>query len=220
MKASATSWGNLFSFYAKPSDINWQLSNDMGWIIRDMSNPNFVSQPDTYMGQYWYAGTGDNGGVHTNSGVGNFMFYLLSQGGSGTNDNGDSYAVTGIGLDKAQQIIYRTQTVYLTPTSTYNDWKDACISAATDLYGSGGAAVTQVKNAWHAVGVGDYYCPSYGYNTAYYFYIKRIKFSNIDNTSGDNGGYGDFYRAHCTGYQSTNLSYTNDRRLSGRFILC
>ena len=101
--------GKSVQFWSKPSDVNWLMSNDMNWIIRDMSNPNAHSQPDTYKGTYWYTGTADNGGVHTNSGVGNFMFYLLVTGGSGTNDIGSSYSVTGIGLAKADQILYRSK---------------------------------------------------------------------------------------------------------------
>jgi Zn-dependent metalloprotease len=146
--------GKSVQFFAKPSDVNWQLSNDMGWIIRDMSNPNLEGQPDTYLGTDWYTGSGDNGGVHYNSGVGNFMFYLLVNGGSGTNDNGDSYTVTGIGLSEADQILYRTNTTYLVPTSQYADWRTACINAAADLYGVSSNEVNQVENAWHAVGVG------------------------------------------------------------------
>src|SRR5262249_28936765 len=128
--------GKSVQFWSKPTDIDWRLSNDMNWIIRDMSNPNAEGQPDTYLGTNWYVGSGDNGGVHTNSGVGNFMFYLLVTGGSGTTDNSDAYSVTGIGLTEADAIIYRTNTVYLTPTSQYADWRTACINAATDLYGS------------------------------------------------------------------------------------
>lgn len=146
--------GKSVQFWSKPSDINWQMSNDMNWIIRDMSNPNLKGQPDTYKGTYWYTGSSDNGGVHTNSGVGNYMFYLLVNGGSGTNDIGNSFSVTGIGLAKADQILYRSETAYLTPTSKYADWRTACINAATDLYGASSAEVTQVMNAWYAVGVG------------------------------------------------------------------
>lgn len=183
--------GKSVQFFAKTTDINWQLSNDMGWIIRDMAHPNAYDQPDTYLGTDWYTGTDDNGGVHTNSGVGNYMFYLLVNGGTGTNDNGDAYSVTGIGLAKADQIIYRTETVYLTPTSNYKDWRDACVAAATDLYGGSTTTINAVKNAWHAVGVGDYYCFSYGTNTSY-FYISKVALSNVSKTSGDNGGYANF----------------------------
>ncbi|MCY7410404.1 MAG: M4 family metallopeptidase, partial [Chitinophagales bacterium] len=147
-------FGKCVQFYTKPADVNWKLSNDMNWFIRDMANPNAYSQPDTYLGSYWATGSGDNGGVHTNSGVGNFMFYLLVTGGSGTNDIGSVYTVSGIGQSAAEKIIYRTETVYLTATSQYADWRTACISAATDLYGSTSNEVTQVQNAWYAVGIG------------------------------------------------------------------
>jgi len=147
--------GKSVQFWAKPNDINWLLSNDMNWIIRDLSNPNAELQPDTYKGTYWYNGFGDNGGVHTNSGVGNFMFYLLVNGGSGTNDKGNAYNVTSIALAKADQVIYRSQTVYLTQTSQYTDWRNACISSATDLYGATSVEVAQVKNAFYAVGIGS-----------------------------------------------------------------
>jgi hypothetical protein len=147
-------FGKSVQFWSKPSDINWKLSNDMNWIIRDMSNPNAEGQPDTYKGTDWTTSSADNYGVHTNSGVGNFMFYLLVTGGSGTNDNGAAYSVSGIGLSEADQILYRTNTTYLVPTSQYADWRTACINAATDLYGASSNEVIQVENAWYAVGIG------------------------------------------------------------------
>lgn len=187
--------GKSVQFWAKPDDIDWRLSNDMNWFIRDMGNPNAYQQPDTYNGTYWATGTADNGGVHTNSGVGNFMYYLLVTGGGGTNDIGNVYTVQGIGLAKAQQIIYRTETAYLTSTSNYEDWREASINAATDLYGASSNEVTQVKNAWFAVGVGDaaggVYCASKGLSTANE-YINLVNFQGSDYVSGNNGGYGDF----------------------------
>ena len=147
-------FGKAVQFWSKPNDINWLLSNDMAWGIRDMSNPKLYSQPNCYLGTNWYTGTADNGGVHTNSGVGNYFYYLLVTGGSGTNDKGSVYSVTGLGLTKANAILYRSETVYLTPSSNYAAWRTACINAATDLYGAGSAEVNQVMNAWYAVGVG------------------------------------------------------------------
>lgn len=146
--------GKSVQFWSKPTDINWLMSNDMNWLIRSMSNPNTYGQPDTYKGTYWTTSSADNYGVHTNSGVGNFMFYLLVNGGTGTNDLGNSYSVTGLGLSEADQIIYRTQSVYLVSNSQYADWRTACINAATDLYGAGSNEVAQVQNAWYAVGIG------------------------------------------------------------------
>ncbi len=110
-------FGKAVQFWSKPSDVNWKLSNDMNWFIRDMGNPNAYNQPDTYKGTYWTTSSSDNYGVHTNSGVGNFMFYLLVTGGSGTNDLGNSYPLPALGLPEADAILYRTNTVYLTVTS-------------------------------------------------------------------------------------------------------
>lgn len=146
--------GKSVQFYTKPADNSWILSNDMNWEIRSFANPKADGQPNTYKGTNWVTSSTDNYGVHTNSGVGNYMFYLLVTGGSGTNDIGSSYTVSGIGLAEADQIIYRTQTVYLTSTSQYANWRTACISAATDLYGATSNEVIQVENAWYAVGIG------------------------------------------------------------------
>ena len=146
-------FGTAIEFYARPGSADWQLGKDFGYVLRDMSNPNLKGHPDTYLGKYWYSGTGDNGGVHTNSGVLNYWFYLLCQGGTGTNDIGWAFSVTGIGMDKAAAIAYRTNTVYLTSSSRYSDARVASIQAAKDLYGSSSNEALQVTNAWNAVGV-------------------------------------------------------------------
>lgn len=145
-----------------PSDRDWYVGEDAhttGTGLRDMSNPNAKEHPDTYNGDYWYTGNYDNGGVHYNSGVQNFWFYLLVEGGNGTNDLGISYNVQGIGLTKAAKIAYRNLTVYLNRYSTYDDAKDGAIGAATDLYGANSNEVLQVRNAWCAVGAGDCSAP-------------------------------------------------------------
>lgn len=123
-------------------------------ISRSLKNPNDHSQPDTYGGTYWYTGTGDHGGVHTNSGVQNYMFYLLAEGGSGTNDNSTSFSVSGIGISDASKIAYRALTGgYLTLYATYADARKAWVQAAADLFGYCSNQVTQTQNAWTAVGV-------------------------------------------------------------------
>lgn len=140
--------GKAIQFYAKTDDINWVMSNDMDWAIRNMANPKEFKQPDTYKGTYWKS----NADVHTLSGVGNYMFYLLCEGGTGVNDRGFNYKVNAIGIEKARAIIYRSNLLYLTPNSVYLDWRNACEQAAIDLYGKK-KEYRQVKNAWDAVGV-------------------------------------------------------------------
>lgn len=173
---------------------DWLMGDDIGaggsgGALRSMSNPNAYGDPDTYQGTNWYSGSGDYGGVHTNSGVQNFWFYVLSVGKSGTNDKGDSYNVSGIGMDKAAAIAYRNLTVYLNSNSQYSDARNGAIQAAIDLYGAGSAEEIATTNAWYAVGVGapygggGSYCSSQG-NNVNDEYISRVQLNTIDNTSG------------------------------------
>ncbi|MGK4567982.1 M4 family metallopeptidase [Flavobacterium sp. 3HN19-14] len=124
-----------------------------------MSNPNLGEQPDTYGGDYWAdpnnIDDGDEGGVHTNSGIQNLWFYLLSQGGTGTNDNGYNYNVAGIGITQAAQIAYRNLTTYITPNASYLDAYNGALQAATDLFGNTSSQYAAVQEAWFAVGVGN-----------------------------------------------------------------
>ena len=92
-------------------------------------------------------------GVHTNSGIGNLFFYLLSQG--GTHPRGKTtVSVTGVGLSKAEKIWYRALSAYMTSSTTFQGARTATASAASDLYGGTCTAEwTAVHKAWDAVGV-------------------------------------------------------------------
>lgn len=159
-------FATMIEFYAEPSCANWILGENVVTTpgkngLRNMADPHdatmLTQQPNTYLGNFWHTAASDNGGVHINSGVQNYWFYLLSEGGSGTNDNGYSYNITGMGIDKAAKVAYRTLTAYLTSTSNYVDARQAAISAAQDLVAAGiltDAEAEQVAKAWCAVGVG------------------------------------------------------------------
>ncbi len=133
--------------------------------MRSMKNPETSNaadckdpQPDTYLSdEHWGnpLDTIDNGHVHTNSGVQNYWFYILSEGGVGVNDNNDSYNVKGITIQKAQQIAYRNLITYLTPTATHADSREGSLRAAADLYGKNSQEYISTANAWYAVGVGE-----------------------------------------------------------------
>lgn len=118
-----------------------------------------TQQPNTFLGENWQLPSSicirnnDQCGVHKNSGVQNYWFYLLANGGNGINDNGFSYAITGIGKQKAAQIAYRNLTNYLTPSATYKDARQGAIQAAIDLFGENSLEVKQTQSAWRAVGV-------------------------------------------------------------------
>ncbi len=135
---------------------DWLMGNERtNGAIRSVQNPNAYSNPDTYLGTFWYAGSGDAGGVHTNSGVQNYWFYLLTAGGAGTNDNGQAFSVSGIGIANARAIAYRNLTFYLVPGSQYVDAREGAIRSANDLFGSCSNESIQTGKAWYACGVGN-----------------------------------------------------------------
>ncbi|PHR70071.1 MAG: peptidase S8 [Lutibacter sp.] len=174
-------WGAAVEHFAKgngndlaPDASVWLIGDEIDRRsgsagLRSMSNPNSLGQPDTYRGTNWVAATVAEGcitpsqqqndycGVHTNSGVLNHWFYLLTAGGTGTNDNSDSFNVTRIGMTKSAKIAYRTEANYLSANSTFADARTAAITSATDLYGAGSQEVISTTNAWYAVGVGAEY---------------------------------------------------------------
>ncbi|NML72256.1 T9SS type A sorting domain-containing protein [Chryseobacterium sp. RP-3-3] len=165
-------WGAVVENAYAPEKQNFLIGEDITKVapnyLRSMSNPNtgLSKQPDTYKGTYWKDAsntcipnpdTNDNCGVHYNSGVLNYWFYLLVTGGSGTNDIGNSFNVAGIGFEKAAKIVYRLETSYLTANSNYNNALTYGIQSAKDLFGADSAEHKATQNAFYAVGLGTAY---------------------------------------------------------------
>ncbi len=201
-------WGAAVEFFAAPEKSIWLIGEDIDKqqaALRSMSDPNSQGQPDTYGGTNWInpnCGTptrfNDYCGVHTNSGVLNHWFYLLSVGKTGTNDIGNPYTVNGIGIAKAAQIAYRLEAVYLSANSTFADARSFGIQSAVDLYGAGSPEEIAVTDAWYAVGVGaayggggaPSYCVSQGDNVQYEW-IAGVEIGSFTNNS-NAAGYTDF----------------------------
>ena len=156
-------FGTSIENYAIGTDSNWLIgegiilkgAND---FMRSMQDPKVKGYPNTYKGKYWVdtANIGyDNGGVHINSSVQNYWFYLLVEGGSGTNDLNNDYVVNGIGRAKAEKIAYHNMMDYLNYNSGFLDAYDGSLQFAEDFYGLDSAEYNEVKNAWYAVGIGE-----------------------------------------------------------------
>lgn len=153
-------WGACVERRSAPAKQTWLIGEEIFvgaafTCIRNMQNPKtntaFEGQhPDTYHGQFW----DNNGEPHNNSTVLSHWFFLLSQGGNGTNDLGNAFNVAGIGIDNAQLIAYRTELLYLTSTANYTAARNGSIQAARDLFGTNSCQEVAVTNAWYAVGVG------------------------------------------------------------------
>ena len=145
LKKDTTDWSVGQGLYKSNSKI----------ALRDMSNPNKYQNPKYYKGSYWEFTAADNGGVHTNSGVLNYWYYLIAQGGKGSNEAARSFNVKSIGLEKAEQLVYRMNTYYLNPKSNYKDAVAASILVAEDLFGSCSPELESIFSAWYAVGLSD-----------------------------------------------------------------
>ncbi len=155
-------WGACIEHWAAPNKQNWLAGEEIvlggSTCIRNLQNPKDPlaaegQHPNTYSGEFW----SNTGEPHTNSSILSHWFFLICQGGAGTNDLGNSFNVNAIGIDHGQQIAYRTETVYLTSSSNYSAARTLSIQAARDLYGAGSCEEIAVTNAWFAVGIGNRY---------------------------------------------------------------
>ena len=116
-------------------DQAFLLGENVG-AARSMKHPPLFDQPDRVGSNDWYAGQEDNGGVHTNSGVGNKAFYLISQGGT---FNGQT--ITGIDAGDARlakSTRLWMQVIATVPTfAEYGDLASVLEQACATLQGAG-----------------------------------------------------------------------------------
>ena len=132
---------------------DWLIGEDSytpatsGDALRYMNNPPRGDQPDNYGSRY--TGTGDNGGVHINSGIFNKAAYMMAAGGTFRN-----VSVSGIGRGRTERIWYRALSRYFGSSTGYTGARSACIRASSDLYGANSWITNSVKNAFASVGIG------------------------------------------------------------------
>jgi Zn-dependent metalloprotease len=139
--------------------VRWDMGENIPGIgaIRDMMDPTRFGDPDRTGSTNYYCGTGDNGGVHINSGVPNKAFALMVDGGT---FNGKT--ITAIGIDQAVQVAYRTNATYLTSSAKMLDAYNGFIRSCSDLYGATSATCTAVKNAVEATQMNGPICGTGG----------------------------------------------------------
>jgi Zn-dependent metalloprotease len=172
----------------KKVNNDWQIGNDFyPNEIRYMNNPNnsifngvVKPQPKMYNGTHWmnqaqaqaqsqalgFSGNGSNLYMHHNNGIMNYWFYLLVEGGSGTNDNGLAYNISPINtntnnnqssnaLENAIYVVFETFTEEFGKNDyTIKDFQNlrkATMNVAFEKYGCN--VWNTVRQAWDAVGV-------------------------------------------------------------------
>lgn len=122
----------------------WLMGEDMpGGALRNMKDPQefiygfyyrmpdrwpwIIVTPDRYS-RYIDTELIDYGGVHINSGIGNKLCYLMTDG-----DSFNGYTVQGIGISRAADLFYEVQNHLLTMASDYYDLGAALVQAVYNL---------------------------------------------------------------------------------------
>ncbi len=116
-------------------------------FLRDLANPHNGGtrlgdggyQPAVY--SEIYTGSQDNGGVHINSGIPNYAYYLFASN-------------SAVGKDKAEKIYYRALVNYLVASSNFIDCRAAIEQCCKDLYPNDANILAAASNAFAQVGIG------------------------------------------------------------------
>jgi bacillolysin len=153
-------WGVILESRIRPNSI-WQIGEQVTLThscIRNIQNPDdptALNQIANTFGSSQYDGSDCN--HYCRSGVFSHWFYLLVNGGSGTNDIGNSYSVCGVGMDAAEELIVAAVfDGFLEYTTTYPEIRTSIQQATRSLNNQQYSFLEQqVGNAWYAVGVGS-----------------------------------------------------------------
>ena len=118
--------------------------------IRYMYNPSLAGDDNCYSSSI------PSEEVHAAAGPGNHWFYLMAEGSNPTNGQPtsptcNSSSVTGIGIQKAEQVMYNAM-LMKTSSSSYLKYRTWTLTAAKNLDASC-ATFNSVKAAWNAVSV-------------------------------------------------------------------
>lgn len=128
----------------------WVVGEDLSeeaalLLLRDMWKPDdFNGTPGSAFSGNYVCGSGDGGGVHTNSSVSNHAYAMLVDGTAGQGPVGttgverDSFngqSFTGIGMIKAAHIYFQAQANYQIETTDFPQHADALRAACQDLKG-------------------------------------------------------------------------------------
>jgi Zn-dependent metalloprotease len=152
-------WAAVIENDVAPKKENWKMFEE---VMRDYDCDRNLQNPDDSGARTEIADTygsdeyNSNTGEYYRSGILSHWFYLLSEGGSGTNGIDNEYTVFGLGIESAADLVYHAQAKrYLNGTTTYPLMRTNMVNAANILFGANSIQSLQVENAWYAVGVGS-----------------------------------------------------------------
>ena len=150
--------GTAAEHHYRGAAADWVMGADTA-AIRSLADPTVYEDPAIYKGAHWHAADpascaaphpcNDNCGIHSNSGVGNKMFHLLSVGGTFEGER-----VVGIGVQNAMRVAFDAHRDYWHMNTDYAAARRGMVSAAQTLDMANGTSwAASVRAAWTAVGV-------------------------------------------------------------------
>ena len=120
-----------------PSGVRWIIGEDLvgpaqnNLLTRDMWDPDRLQSPGKVTSPNYFCGTGDGGGVHTNSGVPNHAYAMLVDGATY-----NSQTIAALGFVKAINLYYRAMTTYQVPSTNFASHDQALKASCNDLIGA------------------------------------------------------------------------------------
>ena len=151
-------WAAAIEGSVAPQKNRWKIGEEVMLVkscLRNISNPSDATAHTKIAHTFETSEYNSNTDAYYRSGIISHWFYLLSDGGSGTNGLGNSYTVYGLGIETAARLVYFAQAGRrLNGTTTYPLMRTNMMSAANVLFGANSFQSLQVANAWYAVGVG------------------------------------------------------------------
>lgn len=186
--------GNSWTF----NSADWVVGDGIytpsipGDALRSLVNPTLYDQPDNMRDYKNLPDTesGDNGGVHINSGIPNKAAYLIAK---------------RIGMEKTARIYYRALVNYMNANTDFMGGKDCFVQAATDLYGASSSTISAIKDSFKSVGIiDDPYEPNNSLQTSY-----SIKFGTTYQSYISKEDDVDYYRLYVSAAGPINIKLSD-----------
>ncbi len=149
-------WGIIFEKHITPSANYWKFGEQImingESCLRNFQNPNDATAHKQISSTYG-CGLYNSSDPHVAGGILPYWFYLLVNGGSGTNGLNNSYQLIPVGFDLAESLFTNTalNTTYLEDCTTLQEVGLAFLEVAYDMNNS--FLIEQVENSLYAVGL-------------------------------------------------------------------
>ena len=131
-------WGN---------SPDYLLGEDIAPPIRNMANPRSIPPSIDHLSQFF-----PGMDPHFSSGLQNVVFYLTAESG---NHPTTGVFVKKIGRQRAAAVFFRALVMYLGPSATFANVRQAVEFATRDLHSTGNPIWNAVRKAWFSAGVGS-----------------------------------------------------------------